>query len=80
MTLISTVWLTAFGVVAYIFLIDPNVPLFLTLLSQGAVAKLGRAKFLVWDNPDLPWVRWRIHYYYARQARLLRRELGLPEE
>lgn len=80
MTIASTVWLTAFGVVAYIFLIDPNVPLFINLLSQGAGVKLRRVKFFVWENPDLPWVRWRIEKHWNRQARILRKELGLPKD
>lgn len=73
------IWFTVLGLSVYICTVDPNVPLFLSLLGRSLNPKLRGALFLVWENPDLPWVRWRIRLHYNKQARLLRRELGLPE-
>lgn len=75
-----TIWVTFIGITIYICVVDPNVPVFLSLHGHRLKAKVKGLRFLLWENPDLPWVRWRIQLHYDRQARILRKELGLPDE
>lgn len=79
MNLPLAIWFSFVSILAYIVFVDPNVSVYIELLVKQGIQYFRRAKFFLTENPDLPWVRWRIDRNSYEMAKLLRKELNMED-
>lgn len=77
-------WLVLAGIFVYVASVDPNITLFLDLWVTRFLLKFRKIGYSLLWNPAYPWGRQLIRVVATRNAninaRILRKELNLPDE
>lgn len=64
-----------FTIIVVMMIVDPNVGLYINLLSKNASIQFRKFKWIMLNNPDNPIVRWMIWRRSYRMAEQLRKEM-----
>lgn len=83
MSLVTSAWLSLFGILFYIYIVDPNVQDYFNLLLRYFRIKNINFWYSMKWNSKYPWARWWIRRVASRNAyknaRILAKELGIKE-
>jgi hypothetical protein len=70
-----TVWLTVFAIVAYLIIVDQNVPKFIYLLFQICRVNIIRFFWMIRFHPRNPITNLYFRWKYARLAKEIQKRL-----
>lgn len=64
-----------FAIIVVMMIVDPNVGLYINLISKNISVQFRRFKWIMLNNPDNPIVRWMIWRRSYKMAEQLRKEM-----
>lgn len=66
---------SVFAIVLALMIVDPNVGLYIDLLFKNVSVQFRRFKWIMFNHPDNPIVRWMIWRRSYKMAEQLRKEM-----
>jgi hypothetical protein len=64
-----------FAIVVVLMIVDPNVGLYIDLIYKNVSVQFRRLKWVLFNHPDNPFVRWMIWRRSYKIAEQLRKEM-----